>query len=80
MTVRRRQPIRAGDHVRVTSGEHRGRVGVVQTHGLDGVAVRLVSLDPLWPFTVSAVIQATDLARIRRVRTGPVEGAEPALM
>lgn len=80
MTVRKRRPLRAGEHVRVTSGPARGRVGVVQTHGLDGVAVRLVALDACWPFTEVKVFPASDLVRVPRPRPSVVPAAQPALM
>ena len=80
MTARKRRPVRAGDHVRVVGGPARGRVGVVETHGLDGVAVRLVALDPCWPFTEVRVFQAADLIRIPRPHAAAVPAGEPALM
>ncbi|MFM1991321.1 MAG: hypothetical protein RJA99_4278 [Pseudomonadota bacterium] len=78
MSARRSRLWRPGQRVTVTSGPARGRVGVVQMHGLDGVAVRLVALDPLWPFTELQVFHPAELRAIRVARSMPA--GEPALL
>jgi hypothetical protein len=66
--------MRSGLRVRVTGGEHAGRIGVIQAVSIDGAAVRMLSTMNGFPFTEVKVISLADLERapsLRRPRGGP---------
>jgi hypothetical protein len=58
--------LRAGARVRVTRGDHEGRVGVVQAVSIDGAAVRLAADGGRWPFPEVRVVALADLVRAPR--------------
>ena len=60
--------MRAGQRVRVTRGEHEGRIGVVQAVSIDGAAVRLAADGGRWPFPEVRVAALSDLVRAPRPR------------
>lgn len=60
--------LRPGQRVRVTRGDHEGRVGVVQAVSIDGAAVRLAADGGRWPFSEVRVIPLADLVRAPRPR------------
>jgi hypothetical protein len=60
--------LRAGARVRVTRGEHEGRIGVVQAVSIDGAAVRLAADGGRWPFPDVRVVPLGDLVRVPRPR------------
>lgn len=60
--------VKPGARVRVTRGEHEGRIGVVQAVAIDGAAVRLAGDGDRWPFTEVKVIALADLVRAPRPR------------
>lgn len=60
--------MRAGQRVRVTRGDHEGRVGVIQAVSIDGAAVRLVAAEGRWPFPEVRVMPLADLVRAPRPR------------
>lgn len=60
--------LRAGTRVRITRGEHEGRIGVVQAVSLDGAAVRLAADEGRWPFPEVRVVPVADLVRAPRPR------------
>lgn len=59
--------MRSGQRVRVTRGDHAGRIGVVQAVSIDGAAVRLAAQGERWPFTEVKVIPLADLVRAPRL-------------
>lgn len=71
--------MKVGTRVKVRSGSYAGRIGVVEMHGLDGVAVRLEADMPGWPFPQVRVIPAAHLVRVRAARRSAVPDAPSAL-
>ncbi len=60
--------VRPGARVRVTRGDHEGRIGVVQAVAIDGAAVRLAADGGRWPFPEVLVVALADLVRVPRPR------------
>jgi hypothetical protein len=57
--------MKGGDHVEVLWGSYAGRRGVVESIWIEGVAVRIAAVPPLWPFPRIVVFDHADLKRIR---------------
>lgn len=57
-----------GQRVRVTRGDHEGRIGVIQAVSIDGAAVRLAAAEGRWPFPEVKVIPLADLVLAPRPR------------